>query len=433
MSNTTVSYEFVRTTLNGIDKFEKKAAMLGHLFATQSVREISRLHTHYPGHRTEYDYTKFGIFLYPNKKWAKPVLYHDGFAVDHHSGVIRGVCLTQSPAARDTVRLFKNSVLPKSLTLPPYLQKHALSWDVFGLERIAAIDNGMELIANAAILPFMSCGIILLRMPPKRGDFKGTVERTNDTVETEFVSRLPGYVPRNERGLNDKFKNMRARAEASATLTVEEYVELRLMYILQFNARNHPRLGIPRIEVWRNGLEQAPPILPTGAVHLKCLFALTYEVTLLREGVTIDKLKYNSPELAAAYRVYTGKVVVKLDSEDIRTVYVLVPNFDEPILATCTTFEFQHAMPQELWAVILKRIADQYPSAYEQGEISYVMPEVFNSLQEMIGPSTPGATARSDVQAVTQAAALPKARPSPKPALGIDLDAMLGGEEISDD
>lgn len=434
MSEATVSYEFLRTALKGIDKFEKRAALLGHLFATQSVREIGRLHTHYPGHRSEYDYTKFGIFLYPNKKWAEPVLYHDGFAIDHHSGVIRGACHTQSPAARDTVRLFKNSVLPKSLTLPANLQRYAQSWDVFGLERIAAVDNGMELIANAAILVFMTSGIILLRMPPKRGDFKGTVERTNDTVETEFVSLLPGYVPRQERGMNPKFQRMREKAAAAATLTVQEYVELRTKYItLDFNPAKHPRLGIPRIQVWRNGLEQAPPILPTGAVHLKCLFALTYEPTLLREGVTVDKLKYNSPELAAAYRVYTGKVVVKLDPDDIRSVYVLVPKFDEPILAICTTFEFQHAMPQEMWAVILKRIASQYPSAYEQDEISFVLPEVFNSLQEMVAPSTPGATARSDIQAATQAAALPKAQPLPKPVVGIDLNSMLGGEEISDD
>lgn len=433
MSETTVSYEFLRTALNEIDKFEKRAALLGHLFAKQSVREIGRLHTHYPGHRTEYDYTKFGIFLFPNKKWAEPVLYHDGLAIDHHSGVIRGACLTQSPAARDTVRLFKNSVLPKSLTLPPNLQNYAQSWDVFGLERIGAVDNGMELIANAAIMVYMACGIILLRMPPKRGDLKGGIERTNDTAETEFVSQLAGYVPRQERGMNPKFQRMRQKAQAAARLTVAEYVERRIKYILEFNGNKHPRLGIPRIQVWRNGLEQAPPILPTGSVYLKCLFALTYETTLLREGVTVDKLKYNSPELAAAYRVHTGKVVVKLDPDDIRTVYVFVPKFDEPILATCTTFEFQHAMPQEMWAVMLKRIAEKYPSAYEQDEISFVLPEVFNSLQEMVAPSTPGATARSDVQAATQAAALPKAQPSPKPASGIDLNAMLGGEDISDD
>lgn len=434
MKKATVSYEFLRGAQKEIDKYHRKAQQLGTLFATQSVREIGRLHTHYPGHRTEYDYTKFGIYLYPNSNWNEPVLFSDGLAIDHHSTVIKGACIAQSPAARDTVRLFKNAVLPKSLTLPPSLQGHAQNWDVFGIERIAAVDNGMELIADHAIMVFMMCGIILLRMPPFRGDLKGTIERTNDTVETQFVSPLPGYISRLERGLNEKYKRTRIAAALAAKFTVEEYVEKRAKYILEFNDSKHPRLKIRRIQVWRNGQEMSPAILPTGLVQMKCLFALTYDATLTREGVTIDKLKYNSPELHTAYRVYTGKVIVKLDPDDIRTVYVFVPTFDEPILARCTTFDFQHVMPQEMWSVLLKRIASKYPNAVAQEELSFVLPEVFNDLQAMVAPSTPGATARSDVQASMQAAAIPKAN---KPAVispaGSDLKSLLGGEDISDD
>jgi hypothetical protein len=79
---------------------------------------------------------------------------------------------------------------------------------------------------------------------------------------------------------------------------------------------------------------------------------------------------------------------------------------------------------------MLKRIADKYPLAYEQEEISFVLPEVFNSLQEMVAPSTPGATARSDVQAATQAAVLPTAQPVAPLAAGKDLQTLLGGEDI---
>lgn len=433
MNPSTLSYEFVRTALDRIDKFDKRAALLGHLFATQSVREITRMHTIYSAHRSEYDYTKFVIWLYPNNNWNEPVLYSDGLGIDHHSGVIKGACLAQSPSARDTLRLFRNCVLPKSLTLPPSLQMYAQRWDVFGLERISAVDNGMELIANAVILVFMACGVILLRMPPMRGDFKGGIERTIDTVESEFVSSLPGYVPRQEKGLNPRYARIRAMAMKRAKLTVEEYVELRTKYIVEFNHAKHPRLKIPRIQVWRNGQEQAPAILPTGAVQLKCLFAMTYEVTLTREGVTVDNLKYNSPELAIAYRLHTGKVLVKLDPDDVRSVYVLVPKFDAPIQATCTTFQFQHALPQEMWSVLMKRICMQYPSAPERDEISYVLPDVFNDLQAMVAPSTLGTTARKDVQAATQAAALPRAEQLPATPSDIDLNNILGGTEISDD
>lgn len=430
MTNSMPSYEFIRTVLNGIDKYEKKAAMLGKLFASQMLREIGRHHTLYPGNRSEYDYTKFGIFLFPNKKWNYPVLYYDGIGVDAHATVIKGACLSQSPAARDTIRLLKNCVLPKSLILSQKQQHLAQNWDVFGIERIAAIDNGMELIAHAVSLAFMMLGIILLRLPPKRGDLKGTVERTNDTMETQHVSTLAGYVPRSERGMNPKYNRMRADAMRKANKTAEEYTEGRNEYIVEFNHSKHPRLPTSRIQVWRNGQEQSPAILPTGRVQLKCLFALTYTPMLLREGVTVENLKYNSPELFAAFLVHTGRVIVKLDPDDIRYVYVFVPKFDAPILATCTTFTFDHPLPQELWAVTLKRIESQFPNASEADQISFVLPQAINDLQTMVEPSTPGTTGRADVQAATQAAALPVVKPVPMPTAGGSLKSLLGGADI---
>jgi hypothetical protein len=430
MTNSIPSYEFIRTALNSIDKFEMKAAMLGELFASQSVREVGRLHTYYPGNRTEYDYTKFGLFLFPNETWNEPVLYSDGFGVDAHSTVIKGACLSQSPAARDTIRLVKSCVLPKSLTLPPKLQHMAQEWDVFGIERIAAMDNGMELIANAVALVFMMLGIIVVRVPPKRGDLKGTVERTNRTAETQFVSTLDGYVPASEKGMNPKYSRMRAGAMRKAKFTVEQYVEMRSQWVLEFNHIRHPRLPISRIQVWRNGQEQSPAILPTGRIQLKCLFALTYTPMLLREGVTVDNLKYNSPELFAAFLVYTGRVIVKLDPDDIRFVLVFVPKFDAPILAVCTTFTFDHPLPQELWAVTLKRIESQFPNASEADQISFVLPQVIRDLQTMVEPTTPGTTGRKDVQAATQAAALPVVKPVPMPTPSGSLKSLLGGADI---
>lgn len=162
------SLETIRQLLARTDKFEKKVALLGRRYAIQTVRPIGSLHTYYPGQRTELDYTKFGLYLYPTEHWNEPQLYFSGFGIDHCSAVCKGYTITTAPAARDAIRLYRNCVLPKSLWLPDTLKSKANAWDVFGIEEVIAIDNGMDLIADAAIMVFIYHGVIVLRIPPKR-------------------------------------------------------------------------------------------------------------------------------------------------------------------------------------------------------------------------------------------------------------------------
>jgi hypothetical protein len=434
MKSDFLSYEWMRQHLKKVDKYEQKAAMLGALRAEQDVREIRRLHTAYSNARGEYDFTKFGVFLYPNENWDEPLLYFDGFSIDHHSTVIRSAAVTVSPAARDTVRLFKRAVLPKSMWMPAELQEFAQNWDVFGIERVAAMDNGKELIAHNSLLVFMLLGVICLRMPPARGDLKGTVERTHDTIETQFVSALPGYVSREVRGMNPRYDYVRKQAKKKAKLTVMEYERRRYDYVVNgFNQSAHPRLRASRISVCRNSYEFAPPIFPTGDLQLKALFALTHETSLGREGVEVGRLKYNSAELHEAYRTHPGgKVVVKEDADDVSSVLVLSPHWETPIAATWTTFDIP-PVSQELLSILLTRVEAQNPGIQlNPQELQFAVLEQLNKLQSQPASPTPGRTARSDAQAAAHAAAVPPVPVSnvPKPA---SLDELLGGQGIDDD
>jgi putative transposase len=438
MNDTLVSYEFIRSALKKLDKFEQTAAKLGLLRAHQDVREIGRLHTNYPNARAEYDYSKYGVFLFPNDNWDEPLMYYSGLGIDHHSTMFKATCLTLAPAARDTVRLFKRSVLPQSLWLPSHLSSYAQRWDTFGVERVSAIDNGMELIAHAAILVYMLLGVIVLRMPPGRGDLKGTVERTHSTMETQFVSTLPGYVSRHERGMNPRYDYVRKQAKLKANMTVAQYLERECKYICEYGDTKHPRFRANRASVFRNGLAQAPPLLPTGRIQLRCLFSLTYQVKLLREGVEVERVKYNSPELAAAYRVYSGMVTVKLDPEDVTSVLVLVPGYIEPIEARWTTYDLPVAISQETLSVVLSRLQAKYPGVLENDEdLNYIVLNELHDLEKMSGPSTPGKTPRSDAQAATHVSATPvpsaasvgTATGAPQP----DVNDLLGGSVIADD
>ncbi len=427
------SYEFVRQLHLGDDKFDEKVRLLGKLHAIQDERQIGRLHTYYPGQRTELDYTKYGVWLFPNEKWNEPLFYYTGTGIDHTSKVIKGFTITVDPSARDAVRLYRNCVLPKSLWLPQSLRHYAQHWDVFGTEVYVVVDNATDLTANAIILMFMINGVIVLRMPPRRGDLKGGVERNQQTIETRVVSRLQGYVSNKYTGLDPRHKKIRDRAKAKANMTVADYQAKLVEGIHEHNHDPHPDFKKPRIQVWRDGQEQAPLVLPTGRLQLRTTFALTYEATLTREGVQAETLMFNSPELHAVYRVHTGKKVhVKLDPDDVRSVLVFVPQLDEPIEAFLTTFDLDFPISLELIRVLLKRLEARHTgNEVWKEDIGFHFLDELQRVQSGPMTPTPGKTTRSDAQAATHAVALPTVTPQQvHTSTNVSLSDLLKGSKI---
>jgi hypothetical protein len=431
-SNPIVSAEFIRLLLSTTDKFEEKKNQLGLLFANQSVRKIGRLHTWYHGQRAEFDFTKYGVFLYPNSSWDEPVLYTDGMGVDHASGVIGSVVTSMSSSSRDVVRLFRRFVTPKSLWLPATQQQLAQRWDVFGIPRLSAVDNGSEFISYHALFMFLMSTSFLLRIPPGRGDLKGTVERNQGTMETRHISHVPGYVSRLHVGLNPKYSKVRERAKLAAKYTLAEYEAKMFEHAVEFNEERHPRLKKRRIDVYRDGQELAPLILLTDLKQQRLTFALTYEVKLTREGVEVATLKFNSDELALAYLTYSGRVLVKLDPDDVRSVLVILPHSEEPIEAYQTTFTYTGAVNLELYQHLRKKHdAEAIAAGLLPDDLPFAFEEMLEQVQGATKPELQGSVAHKQVQAAGQAAAMPKAQPKAPPPL--DLGSLLAGSKFSDD
>ena len=430
-STQNVSAEFIRRVLSSANKFDVKDKLLGHLYAVQSVREIGRLHTWYPGQRAEFDFTKNGIFLFPNAKWKEPVLYVDGLGIDHASGAIGSMVTSMSSTSRDVVRLFRRYVMPKSTWLPSSPQNIAQQWDVFGIPSLVAIDNGADFISNNTLAMLLLTGCIPLRIPPRRGDLKGSIERSQGTTETRDISHLPGYIAREYLGLNPRYTKLRERAKAAATLTVDEYQAIRAMHAIEHNDELHPRLKKRRIDVFRDGQEQAPLLLLTNGIQHRLTFALTFFVKLTREGVEVETLKFNSPELSQAYLTYTGSVWVKMEPDDVRAVLVLLPNASEPIEARLTTFSYTHPVSFELYQHIRSIHEAEAKAARQQPQdIPFSFVEKLESVQGATQTNPDWTVSHKQVQAAGHAAAMPLAQP-PVP-LANDLAALLAGTKLSD-
>ncbi|MFZ5541727.1 MAG: Mu transposase C-terminal domain-containing protein [Pseudomonadota bacterium] len=347
-----MSRETVRRFVNAVNKKQKAEALHGALYAERELRAIGRLHTAYVGQRSEYDWTKYIVYLYPNPAWDLPLPYFTGFGIDHYSRVKRGFATALFPSRRAIVRLYKRCVLPKYMWLPPQL---AADFGVFGTEEIAVIDNAMDLTANSSISMFLSLGVIVLRVPPYRGDLKGTIERDLRTTESQFVSALPGYRPYIKNSRSPEAKAHDARARREAKLTVAEYEERLASYCNEANLAPHPTLRAPRMRVWEDGVARYPTLLPTGRIQLRTTFALTIETSLTRMGVVANGLQYQSQALHEKFLTWRGgKVRVKQDPDDIRSVLVYTNDQNEPIEAHYVTHQLHGPTSLELLKVQLE-------------------------------------------------------------------------------
>jgi len=401
-------------------------------------RSIGSTDAAYAGQRTELDYTKYATFLRPNEKWVDPLLMNTGLAVDDFSGVIKAFTTTVAPSARDCVRLYRRSVLPKSMWLPERSMHLARSWDAFGTERIVAMDNGLDLISDMALYMFLDCGAIPMRMPPSRGDFKGTVERTIKSFETMFVARLKGFVSAKYIGFDKRYKRVRERARGQANETVRSYEEKAAEFCNEYNHMPHPKLKKPRIAVFRDSQEQSPLWLPTGKLHLRTTFAITYEATLGREGVQVATWRFNSHELTEHWWTHKGKTIVKLDPDDVRSVLVLIPGVALPVEAFIQTHRvsgFRHPVSLEMLRITLARRearGDHLSLLSEEAANEALLDDIWE-LQNTESIRTEGKTLLSDAQAVTHADRAPSAE-APKPAAAArGLSEILKDTKLDDE
>lgn len=437
-ASSVLSTEYVRRVGKKANKFELDVKTVGIRYAIQQQREIGRLHTFHPGERAELDYTKFAIWLYPNSNWDEPQLFFVGFGVDHTaaSGVIKGYTITAHPTAASGIRLYRNCVLPKRLWLPPHLQKYANDWDVAGVDRLVAIDNAMDIRSTDVASMFMAFGTIVQCMPPRRGDAKGTIERTQWTIETRHISMLPGYVKSKYKFTDPRTKRLIERAKKGAKLTVAEFEKMLLLAILDFNQSRHPTLKKPRIDVYRNGIDLAPIVLPTGLRQIRSTFALTYKgVRVTREGVRIQNfLQYNSPELNEFYRTSTARVDVKLDPDDIRAVLIYCRELNGPIEAFLTTYALPEPTTLEMVkAALCSDVEGAAPAHADDTPDERFLVRLLE-LQNSPGSRQGSRKDHVRTQATVQAATLPPVTPPTQRSMDdAEFESMFGGYEASVD
>ncbi|MBD0383873.1 Mu transposase C-terminal domain-containing protein [Paenibacillus sedimenti] len=280
----------------------------------------------YPLHIVEIDHTPLDLDVIDGESGlviGRPFLT---LGIDVYSRMIWCMYLSFEPPSANRVRkAIQQGVLFKR-TKDNYNTTY--EWDVFGVPDIIQMDNGSEfnnykikrlinetLKSNVRYRP---------RSTPRYG---GTIERLFRTVNSKWIHTLDGTRKSSVADLGEY------DPEANAALTLENVREILIRYftdIYPFETHRGLPLDVENpISRYINGLKKRgyPEFIAEEDEELFKIELLPSEMKpYTRDGVTLENVRYKSPELTHLIDKSKVKYKVKYDDDDISKIYIQLPD-----------------------------------------------------------------------------------------------------------
>jgi len=158
-----------------------------------------------------------------------------------------------------------------------------------GVPRAIRFDRGKEFLAEAVGLAAASLAIDARPLPAYSPHLKGTVERTDESVEQLFLSTLPGFV-HGARGRDGQL------VEDGPLLGLEALAELFAGFVARYNTE-HRHQGLDGRTPWRVWQDDPTPVAVVPPRPMRHLLLARVERTITKHGVRLDGRVSNSAEL----------------------------------------------------------------------------------------------------------------------------------------
>lgn len=311
-----------------------------------------------PGARFQIDATILDLHLVSrrdrNQRIGRPVVY---VVIDEFSRLIVGVYVgLEGPSYVAAMMALANAVAPKKA----FCESLGITiaedeWPAHHLPGIILADRG-ELEGKGITNILETFGVLVENAPPYRGDWKGVVERSFNTLHSGFKAYVPGYVEPDfaERGARDY--------RADAVFTLDDVTKMVVDHILFYN--NHHVIGgydrepgmtedgvlsIP-IDLWRWGIANMGG-KPKSSSSERVRFALmpTAMATITANGIRFNGCYYTCDEAIAKRwfedaRKKRSLIKISYDDRDVNSLYIHTPKAAQPfqvgrILARSREFE----------------------------------------------------------------------------------------------
>lgn len=282
-------------------------------------REVTgRLHVEQILERHEIDHTPLDLLLVCDRTGlvlGRPWLT---LVIDRYSRMIAGFYVGfNSPSAWSVMAAMKMAILPKEnymLMYPNVRNK----WPAKGAPSLIALDNGMDLHADAVKHFADEAQIILSFMPAGMPELKGAVERLFRTVSQDLLKKLPGTV------FNSVEERGDYESEKLASLTLSEFVEIFVKWVVDdYHQTPHEGLkGKTPQQVWNENEKRVVMSYPAFPKQMDLMSGKTEMRSVFHYGISHENIKYNSSELNFLRIQYKEKLKVRIKSYEDTVAYI---------------------------------------------------------------------------------------------------------------
>lgn len=199
-------------------------------------------------------------------------------------------------------------------------------WLAYGVPAVLVTDNGWEFIGNDLRDACLALGITLQQTPVRTPEFKGSIERSFETLDSGLFTTLPGTT----------FSHPRARGDydsvGEACLSMSDLDRLLHLFLVDHYAMDrHAGLGGETPAQRWAALTADPflfaPRVPGSAEELKVLLGRVTTRTVQPYGIEFETLRYNGEALSALRdHLKPGeKVKVKYHPGDLSRIHIFDP------------------------------------------------------------------------------------------------------------
>lgn len=305
-----------------LDPYDVDVARHGRRYADQRWR-INKpgIKATRPLERVEIDHTKLDLFVVDMEHRlpiGRPWLTT---AIDKYTRMPLGYYLSFSPpSALSVMQCLLHAIKPKTYLREQYPNVEH-DWDAYGIPESIASDNGLEFLGNDYEDACLQLGIVIDHCPVRMPWFKAVIENYFAILNRRLLHRLSGTTFSNifEKGEYDPQKN--------AVISFEALQEMIHIWIVDIYSQSEHRglHGIPA-QVWKEGIAQFKPALPSCISELHILLGQIERRKITANGIDIFSLCYRTDELARLRREMNGeKVLIKYNANDLSIIYVADP------------------------------------------------------------------------------------------------------------
>lgn len=306
--------------VNRLDQYEVMKARYGKRIADQKYAATKQgPRPARPLERVEIDHTKLDMLVVDSEMRlpvGRPWLT---VALDKYSRMIIGMYISfDPPGYLPVMQCLRHAIRPKTYVKDRY-PGIKNSWNVYGIPESIIVDNGPEFYSKHLEDACLQLGIIIHYAPPRRGQYKGSVERFFRTQNQKLLHGQPGTT----------FSNIIDRADydpkKNAVISTEAFEEMTHIFIVDiYHQTPHRALQNTPAQVWKTAIAEYPPAIPPRSSDLNVLLGCIEMRTVSNIGIELHNLRYNDERLARLRRTLKPgeRVQIKYDPIDLSLIYV---------------------------------------------------------------------------------------------------------------